>query len=86
MNDILFQLYAAGLGYRKAGSQAGISRRAARGILTRAGVMRDPPPMPPPPPPHDDVLRIELKKAKKVIVSPYVKPQWFSNIDFGGRR
>lgn len=84
--DNIITLYTNGMGYRKAGALAGVSERTARRVLTRAGVMRDPPPMEPAPPAHDDVLRIELKKAKKVIVSPYIKPQWFSNIDFGGKR
>jgi hypothetical protein len=32
---------------------------------------------------HEDKLVIALPKSGLEIISRYIKPQWFSNIDFG---
>ena len=72
--------YANGMSARQVAKMHSMPYAKLRRMLERVGMNRD----------HreaaaasKDVLVIELSWA--TIRSPYVKPQWFSNIDFGGK-
>ena len=79
MNEEIIRLREAGMPYRALADKFGCSDRTIGRWLRDNGIKPRPRHVPPPPSP--DELRIDLSWT--TIRTPYVKPQWFSNVTNG---